>query len=195
MFSAHPQSTPAAGIFRAVARFRRGIRGCRRQLPDGRRTPLPRGLERVRARAQRGARRRDSHVGRPHRAGLHPRAHVVVASALRRLRRLRRARRRPAPARARVSQHGPAHGDALSRRRGGLPDDFARGQRRRVRAPRRGRRRRLAAAVRDVHGLGRAQLRRALGQALESLQGLGLARRPTPASGDAACSRSPAARW
>ena len=71
-----------------------------------------------------------------------------------------------APPRARVPQHRPADRDAVPGRRRRLPDDVARGQRRRVRAPRRRRRRRLAAAVRAVHGLGRAQLRRALGRAL-----------------------------
>ena len=64
--------------------------------------------------------------------------------------------------RARVPQHRPADRDALPGRRRGLPDDLARGQRRRVRAPRRGRRRRLEPPVRAVHGLRRAQLRRAL---------------------------------
>ena len=70
------------------------------------------------------------------RAGLHARADGVVAPALRRLGRLRRARRRPHAPRPRVPQHRPADRDALPRRRGRLPDDVARGQRRRVRAPR-----------------------------------------------------------
>ena len=91
------------------------------------------------------------------------------------------------PPRARVPQHRPADRDALPGRRRGLPHDLARGQRRRVRAPRRGRRRRLEPPVRAVHGLRRAQLRRALGRALVAAgpraraQGLPQLRPPRPA--------------
>ena len=68
--------------------------------------------------------------------------------------------------RARVPQHGASDGDGVSRRRGDVPPDVARGQRDGVRALRRRGRRRVAAAVRGLHGERRPQLRRARHRAL-----------------------------
>ena len=72
-------------------------------------------MARLRARAQRLARRRDPH-GRDHRAGFPPRRLQRVASALGRRRCARAARRRSGGARARVPQHRPADGDGVPRR-------------------------------------------------------------------------------
>ena len=84
--------------------------------------------------------------------GLHARGAGLLAPALDRLAGLRRAEARPRPARGRVPQHRPPDRHRLPGRLGRLPDDLARGERRRARAPRRRRRRRVAAAVRRVHG-------------------------------------------
>ena len=175
-------------MFSAVAGFDAVFVGVRRQLADGRRTARARGLERLRARAQRAcsAARSAPATSSPapgftHElmASWHPlfagsAAYAELGDDL-------------APPRARVPQHRPADRDAVPRRRRRLPDDVARGQRRRVRAPRGRRRRRLEPPVRAVHGLGRAQLRRALGRALVApgprarAQGLRQLRPPRPA--------------
>ena len=102
--------------------------------------------------------------------------------------------RGPRRARARVPQHRAPDGLAVPRRLGRVPLDLARRERRRVRAPRRRRRRGLEAPVRGVHGLGRAELRRALVRALVAAGPLARAHGLPPASAAAACSRSAAPR-
>ena len=85
-------------------------------------------LARVRARAERLARRRDPD-GRADRARVPPRRLQRVASALGRRRRARAARRRARGARPRVPEHRAADRDGVSRRRGRVPAAHRRGQR------------------------------------------------------------------
>ena len=106
-------------------------------------------MERLRARAQRRAGRCDPHRRRPHRARLHARG------AWRRGTRSSSGSAAYAELGDELARHGleylnteHADGVALPRRLGRVPDDLARGERRRVRAPRRRRRRGLAAPVR-----------------------------------------------
>ncbi len=134
------------------------------------------------------------HLLGAHGARLHARADGGLAPALRGLRGLCRAGRRPDAPRPRVPQHRSADRRALPGRRGRVRDHVARGQRRRVRAPRDGRRRRLAAPVRAVHGLGRSQLRRALGRALVAAGPRPRAQGVPAASAGAGCWPSRAAR-
>ena len=114
-----------------------------------------------------------------------------MAPALRGLGCLCGARRCPGEARTGVPEHRAPDGLALPRRLRRVPLDLARREHRRARASGRRRRRRLEAPVRGVHGLGRAELRRALVRALVAAgplaRALGLPQARPP--------RPPGLRW
>ena len=104
--------------------------------------------------------------GGDHRARLPPRRLLGLAPALGRRRRARAARRRARRARPRVPEHRAADGDHVPRRRGGLPAPLDRGERRRVRPARAGRRSGVARAARRVHAERRPLVRPARHRAL-----------------------------
>ena len=150
-------------------------------------------LERLRPRAQRPCRRLHPDLVRPDPAGLHPRGARVVAPPLHRVRGLRRAGRRTRTSRRHLRQHGPPDRSRVPRRLGRVRHGLARGQCGGVRPPRAGRRRRLGAPVRRVHGQ-RRSLVRACRRSSGRPRGSRSVARLSGGSAAAACSSSPAAR-
>src|SRR6266508_360454 len=161
-FNALRFSVAACGVrSRAWSGFeavRRGRDRQRDQLARRRGVARKGGLARLRARAERLARRRDPD-GRDHRAGRRARGVRVVASALHRLGGVRGAEAGARRARGRVPEHGRADRDPVPGWRERLPDHVARAERRCARTG-------VGAHRRGVHAERRPCLRRALDRAV-----------------------------
>ncbi len=127
--------------------------------------PRPRRLGRRRPGAGGRARRRGQDR-RANGARVPPRRLQRLAPALGRGSGARRAGGRPGASRARVPEHRPSDGDALSRRRGRLPAAKRGGERRGARPSRGGRRRGLGPNARGVLPERRPRLRRVRDRAL-----------------------------